>query len=68
MIILATFNLSSANAFNLVQSKTLSFGKDRMAEIVEQDQAVCMCRLTFPYTLSKINLFLGMARQGLINL
>ena len=27
ILILATFNLSSANAFNLVTSKILSFGK-----------------------------------------
>ena len=28
IIIVATFNMSSANALNLAQSKTLSFGKD----------------------------------------
>ena len=41
---LAEFNLSSANAFNLEQSKNLSFGKDLMDNITE----------SFPVALSPI--------------
>ena len=60
MVISAMFNLSSANAFNLLTSKFLSFGKglmteadDRKMDSAEQDPIACMHRLILLYSLCK---------------
>ena len=59
IVILATFNFSSANAFNLVTSKILVFGKDYvlicstslLKTLLEKGKMLIMNNFSFPHSV-----------------